>query len=392
MYTVGFDTSALDESFKAHARRGIGRYVRELWAYFTGARDLPVAVTQFNHALLKGHPIVERAVSCLPLGRQTVRQQIVYPFALSGAATHAAHVLHFPAHMDAPGWCPKPFMVTVLDLIPLVCGDLYKADHPDWRFKLGRFLEMRSIRAAKVVLAISEHTARDVARELGIAPERIVVTPLGVDGKFFAVHKTSADDEAALRARLCVPPQRKVILYVGGIDPRKNWRTLLASMEALSASGGPAPLLVMAGDIKGDREYPKLLAHIERSGLSAHVRLTGFLPDEELLRLYGISSAFVFPSLYEGFGLTPLEALAAGVPVVSSNASAMPEVLGDAALLVDARDARQIAEALRTVLDNPAKAAEGAEKGRQRARLFSWERTGRATVGAYERFAKGEFR
>ncbi len=391
MYTVGFDTSALDPSFKAHAQRGIGRYVRELWRFFSAAQDLPLAIKPFSHELLKGTSLLERGINLLPMGRQTVRQQLVYPATLAGPATRGMDILHFPAHLDAPSWSPKPFMVTVLDLIPVVCADLYKADNPGWRFRFGRFLELRAIKSAKLILAISEHTAHDVNRLLGIPLDRIMVTPLGVDSKFSEVKKPSVDEETALRTRLKLSQIRKIILYVGGIDQRKNWQTLLSTMEILSAGKGEeAPLLVMAGKIDTDLQYPKLLAQIELRGLAQHVRLCGYLDEAELLRLYGISSVFFFPSLYEGFGLTPLEALAAGVPVVSSNASAMPEVLGDAAMLVDPLDSKGFAAAITTILHDGERARLYAERGRKRAQSFTWERTGVETVRAYQRCASGD--
>ncbi len=386
MNTVGFDTSALDASFKAHAQRGIGRYVRELARYFASKNESTIEIKSFDYRLLEGNRLIEKCISALPLGRQTVRQQCVYPFTLAGRATKEFDILHFPAHMDAPSWSIKPYILTVLDLIPLVCRDLYASDSPNWRFRFGRWLELSAIRNANLIIAISENTARDVERLLHIPRERIVVTPLGVDDKFFA---TSPNPGGEVSRRFSLPSDRKRILYVGGIDPRKNWKMLLEVQSRLIArsqnDGTVPPLLILAGRVSEDKEFPKLQAEIGKRGLKDHVYLTGYLDEEELLVLYSTSDIFFFPSIYEGFGLTPLEALAAGLPVVSSNTSAMPEVLGDCAELVDPLDADACVLAVQKCLATSTGSEERLKKARAHARTFTWERTGEETLRAYER-------
>lgn len=168
MFTVGLDTSALDPSFKAHAGRGIGRYVTELKKYFDRNDESTLKVGFFDHRSLRAPSWLERSIASLPAGRETVRQQIVYPLSLKLSRSAAFNVMHFPAHMDAPSWSMRRYIITVLDLIPLVCADLYKADRPGWRYRLARWLEIRAIKNASLVLAISENTARDVVRLLDI--------------------------------------------------------------------------------------------------------------------------------------------------------------------------------------------------------------------------------
>lgn len=383
---VGFDTSALDATFKEHAGRGIGRYVRELTRYFDrlDGRSGEVSVGYFDHTTFKS-PLLDTLISAAPAGRQTLRQQLVYPLHLGGSRTAGFDLLHFPAHMDAPSWSPKRYIITVLDLIPIVCRDLYEDAVGGVRFRLARWLELQAIRSAALILAISECTARDVQRVLGIPAERIRVTPLGVDAKFFTVTPGAPDE--ALRARLRIPTGAPVVLYVGGIDPRKNYPWLIEAFAALVSAraerGETLPVLVMAGRIDRDREYPRFRALAARSGVVERIIETGYVPEEDLLALYGASSLLFFPSLYEGFGFPVLEAMAAGLPVVSSNTSSLPEVVGEAGLLVSPGETGPAVAGMQAILSGGELPERLRADGRARARRFSWDRTGEETVRAY---------
>lgn len=388
-YRVGLDVSALDPSFKEHAARGIGRYVRELSKRLAENTSHPsVSIGTFDHRDFRAGPVLEGAIRKLPAGRETIRQQIVYPLKLGNATRPRFDFLHFPAHMDAPSWSPMPYLLTVLDLIPLVCRDLYERDRPTWRFRFARWLELRAMKNASLILAISQQTASDVERIVGIPAERIVVTPLGVDPKFFA--PAVAFSEAEVRSKFGIPQARQVVLYVGGIDQRKNCEGMLEAFSHLcqhrSERGAVRPVLVMAGRITQDLQFPRLQNKIQTLGLNQDICMPGFVEDSLLISLYRMSAAFIFLSLYEGFGLTPLEAMAAGVPVVSSNTSAMPEVLENGACLVDPTNASAAAEKLLAILDNPSFAQQLRERGRSQAARFTWERTAQCTLDAYQRF------
>lgn len=167
--------------------------------------------------------------------------------------------LHFPAHMDAPSWSTKRCIVTVLDLIPLIMKDLYKAEQAGWRFELARFGNA-AIKRASLILAISETTKRDVQRLLQIPEERIVVTPLGVDERFFASCPQSPDEVTRVCQQYGINLHRPLLLYVGGIDPRKNWQVLLPLLrqviQAERSAAKPPPVLMMAGRIQGDKQFP----------------------------------------------------------------------------------------------------------------------------------------
>lgn len=383
-FSVGLDISALDPSFREHAARGIGRYVAELKGYFDQVTPSKLEVRYFDYRSVRSATGVDALVNRLPFGRMTIRQQFLYPSQLKKLPFD---LIHFPAHMDVPSWTPRRAVVTVLDLIPLVCRDLYLANRPSWRYHLARWLEIRAIKSASLLIAISECTKRDVHRLLGVPEERIVVTPLGVDPRFAV--EPSPGALAEVRERLGLPDNRPLVLYVGGIDPRKNYQTLLRAFSLVRSEardqGRVSPLLVLGGRIVQDREYPRLVALMKELELDADTRMLGYVADADLPNLYRLATVFLFPSLYEGFGLPPLEAMAAGLPVVSSGTSAMPEVLGDAARVVDPTDAVAMAKAVSEVLSHPELAAELRHRGQRRAALFSWSRTGELTLQAYEK-------
>ena len=389
MLKIGLDTSALDPQFKKHSVRGIGRYVTELTKSFQEIGSDLVDVTPFTYSNVQSSTCFGRffnkCIDLAPLGKMTLRQQVAYPVQLRMGAMSQSDILHFPAHMDAPAFGGAKYVLTLLDLIPLIFSDLYKAEQPNWRFHFARWLEIRSIKNASKILAISQCTADDAHRILGIPYEKIEVTPLGVDSSFF---DRSSQDKGAIRKRYKLSGFDSLILYVGGIDQRKNIDVLLEIFaqvkEKAKEQRDEKVGLVLLGSIRKEKQYPKLCQQCETLGIVDDVVMPGFVPDEDLIALYQACDLFLFPSLYEGFGFPPLEAMAAGLPVVSSNTSSMPEVLGDAAYYFEPTDVEQGVEAVCRVLFNEQVAAELKEKGRVQARKFTWSRTAEKTLRAYE--------
>jgi glycosyltransferase involved in cell wall biosynthesis len=251
MISVGLDVSGLDPTFKSHAHRGIGRYVQELSNYFVQHPSRTVSVGHFDHAKVANQGLCAQAIRLLPFGRTTARQQLLYPLKLSGAAMREFSFLHFPAHMDAPAWTAKPYVLTVLDLIPLVLSDMYRANRPTWRFTFARWLELRAITNAALCIAISECTARDLTRLLGVPPERIRVTPLGVDSSFFSLFEQRGSHArgAAVRQRLGIPSGCPLILYVGGHDERKNISRAWCLLGECTLRQSASVLLLLSSDL-----------------------------------------------------------------------------------------------------------------------------------------------
>ena len=384
MSSLAFDISALDPKFKEHSTRGIGRYARELKKYFD--ENNIDFIDYFDHLQISDYPLLSKLINYAPAGRHTLKQQLLYPLRLNSGNLRKIDVLHFLSQTDPPSWCPKKYILSVHDIIPFVCKDLYKSINPNWRFQFARFLEVQGIKNASLILTISENSKKDIMRILNVPEEKIKITYLGVDNDYFS--KETDIDYKDLQAKFNI--KNDFLLYVGGIDPRKNSQGLVEIysnfIKRCQEKSLVPPQLLFAGRINKDKEYPNLLKKIKELGLEDYILMPGFVEDSDLLALYKYCKAFCFFSLYEGFGLTPLEALAAGAPVISSNLSAMPEVLGQAAILVDPHNIEETGESLFSLVFSPELQAKYKELGPKQARKFPWSATCEATIACYQNF------
>lgn len=386
MLNVGFDISGIDPNFKAHAKRGIGRYVKNLYKGFQGAGFTNTNVDFFDYKLFLNNSSVEKLIDCLPYGQMTLKQQLVYPLKLKSSLTKKFDILHFPAHMDAPAWSAKPYAITVLDLIPFILKDLYLPDRPSYGFWFARYLEKKAIANAKLILAISEKTKSDVIDVLKVPEEKIKVTYLGIDDKFFSPPKEI--DTKALREKYGFSEDAPILLYVGGVDQRKNIFGLLRLVSQLKENalekGLIPPELLISGSIQSDLQFPKIQSEINKLNIASQVFTPGYIEDADLLHLYKLATLFCFLSLYEGFGLPPLEAMASGLPVLASNTSCMPEVLESGATLVDPKSKEDIFREACNLIYNDEHRKNFVELGKKQARKFTWENTLSSTLNAYE--------
>jgi glycosyltransferase involved in cell wall biosynthesis len=263
-------------------------------------------------------------------------------------------------------------VITVHDVFAWSCpGTSNLLDTVIYRHWLPRVLP-----GVDAVITDSQASKTDISKYLGVPSSKVNVIHLGVDGCFHPV----AGELAATVGRSHGLPDRYV-LYLGSVEKRKNLSTLLRAYAHLRRLV-QVPKLVIVGAKRhrsaGIEEILQELALVE------HVLFPGYVPDEDLPALYSGADLFVFPSLYEGFGLPPLEAMACGTPVVTSNVSSLPEVVGDAAITVTPYDVEALAEAMRRVLTDADLRAELREKGLARAKQFTWERCAQETLAVYE--------
>ncbi len=297
--------------------------------------------------------------------RRIAWEQLVQPWQLG--AFDLYHALAFVA----PLALPAPLVVTVYDLSFLHYPQLLSRSR---RAYLRLFTGL-TCRRARRVICISRSTAQDVIEHLGVAPTKVDVAAAGHDPARF--HPLPPAATAAFRQEKGLP--ERFWLFVGTLEPRKNLLTLLQAYAALPARERP-PLLLGGGKGWG---YDEIFASINRLGLADSVRWLGFLAADELPYWYNCAEAFVYPSVYEGFGLPVLEAMACGTPVIVSDASSLPEVAGEAGLCVPPRDARAWAAALHTAMTDAGWRAASRQRGLAQASRYTWQETARQTIRSY---------
>jgi len=234
-----------------------------------------------------------------------------------------------------------------------------------------------AIDRADALIAISESTRRELIDEMGAPPERIVVTPLASDPRLRRVSDPAR--LAAVRRRYDLP--ERFVLFLGALEPRKNVLRLLEAFAALAATLRREFPLVVAG-AQGWLNEP-VREHAQKLGLGESVRFPGYIDPGDVAALYSLATVFAYPSLWEGFGLPVLEAMACGTPVLTSSVSSLPEVAGDAAVLVPPTDVDAITAGLGRLLEDRALRADLSERGRRRAAQFSWDRCARDTLAVY---------
>lgn len=286
-----------------------------------------------------------------------------------------ADVAHFTNGM-LPRRSPVATVVTVHDM----SLRLYPQCHPIRRRLINRPLLSVAARRADAIVTVSHSGRRDLLRLHRIASERVTVVHEAAGPAF-----TRIDDGRrleAVRSRYRLP--ERFILYVGTIEPRKNLPRLMDALAAARGAGVPHDL-VCAGPYGWSSRH--LAGHIDKLGLTSAVHFIGYVPAADLPLIYNLSEIFVFPSLYEGFGLPVVEAMACGVPVITSKSSSLGEIANGAALTVDPEDTGALAEAMDLLARDASLRAELSARGTARARMFSWERTAREMLAVYARAA-----
>jgi len=292
----------------------------------------------------------------------SLREQLSLPWTLR---RERADLFHAP-HYVLPPLSGRAAVVTIHDCIHL----MFPQYLPN-RMALGyaRSSLWMAARRSDRILTVSESSKRDILRFFDVDPAKITVIYNGIDERF----SREPPEEEIVRVRERYQLEGDFVLYAGNVKPHKNLERLLDAFHLVRQRGFDNVRLVVIGDQVS--KYAELRRAVHKYNLHKYVRFLGYMPDEMLAVLYRLATVFVFPSLYEGFGLPPLEAMASGTPVVTSNISSLPEVAGDAALLVDPYEPESIASGLMSVLGSAEVRSELRARGLQRAADFSWERS-----------------
>ncbi len=359
---------------------GVGTYIRNV------VRNL-ARLDQRNAYILIGTPERLRELRDLP------ENFIGIPYALTEASPrdwfhfrhivdrHRCDLVHVPHLFWVPQNLPCPYVVTVHDLLE----HLYPQNNgTGWKYWARNYLTRRALRHASRIFAVSNTTRTDLARLFHMREEKIEVVYNAIDDRFRQGHASEADRQAiAERYQVNYP----FLLYAGNIRPHKNLGRLIEAFSALKAelakeSAYEDLKLIIIGDELS--KHPALRRTVIKGGVEKDVRFLGFVPIDVLRVFYDTARIFVFPSLYEGFGLPPLEAMAHGTPVVTSNTSSLPEVVGNAAVLVNPENVFEIMKALhRVLLDEPLR-ERLRQRGEQQALRYSWESSARRILQVYE--------
>jgi glycosyltransferase involved in cell wall biosynthesis len=303
-------------------------------------------------------------------GLRLIWEQLMLPGLVKRSGVDLLHSLHYTRPRNLSCSSVVTFHDMTFFLYPQLHTRLKRLFFP-WAIRM-------SSRRADALIAVSESTRRDAIRLLDISPERIFAVPSGVNQEFRPI-----DDPNLLRScrdKYHLPDE--FILFVGLIEPRKNLPLLLHSYARLVGNGN-YPALVLVGRL-GWR-YQEIFQLVDRLNLKDKVFLTDYVPAEDLPIIYNLARAFVYPSFYEGFGFPPLEAMACGIPVITTAVSAMLDYVGDAGILVPPNDEIALTSALQELLSDTSLRLRLSQVGRQHAAGFSWERTARETINVYEK-------
>jgi len=343
MLRVGFDISAL---LGPSGFRGVGKYTAQLLTALRTSKKVKVVEIKDNFPL----PTVDL---------------IHYPF----------FDFYF---LTLPLIKKKKTVVTIHDCTPLVFPKYYPVGIKG-KLKLG--LQKLSLKSVAAVLADSETSKKDIVRFLGVSEKKIYVTYLAADKIY---RKLPREDKwIALIRKRCQLPGR-FLLYVGDINYNKNLPCLIKAFKELNLEDCSLVLVGKAFKNPRLKEAREIMELVKELGLKEKVRILGFVPDGDLVKIYNLAQLFCFPSLYEGFGLPLLEAMSCGCPVLASNAGSLPEVAGEAAFLVEPTSAQRIAEGIKMVLENEKLREKLITAGLERVKEFSWAKTAQKTIAVYQ--------
>ncbi len=361
---------------------GIGTYIRSL-VQALGEVDLR------NHYTLVISPSELRELPALPANFEVATysrrdddavDHIAFPAFLRQIP---ADLFHIPLNR-VPLLMRTPYVVTIHDMASL----LYDQGK-SWRNSLRQYFFRRGLLRADTVIAVSASTRRDIENLMGVPRSRIRLVYSAPSPEFFVRTGAEAQERERILERYQI--QYPFLLYAGAIRPQKNIPRLVEAFALVRTALADHPqyrdlrLIIVGDEIT---RYPSVRQAVMQSRVEDAVRFLGFVPFDTMRVFYEAATAFVFPSLYEGFGLPPLEAMASGTPVITSSTSSLPEVVGDAAMLVNPENVFDIARGIKEVLLNPPLRSQLIEAGRIHVAKYSWKRTAQQVLEIYREIAK----
>lgn len=375
--TIGIDCRLYSPKFT-----GIGRYVFELVQQLVRQDRENHYILYFNQPEFDAFQVPNERwqKKLVNIRHYSMDEQTRFAWFLNH---EPVDLIHFP-HFNAPVLCKKPFVVTIHDLTLHYYP--YKSYTPRWTPKKAleifvyRQLMGRIARKAQHIIAVSENTKNDLVREYQLSSEKISTVYEGVPEHF---QKASEAEIQAVLGKFAI--RKPYLLYTGVWRSHKNLLRLLEAFKRITDSGQDVQL-VLTG--KKDPVYPEIPEAIKRFSLQERVVLTGFVDDTDLIALMSGATVYVFPSLYEGFGLPPLEAMQLGVPVACSHISSLPEVCGDAAMYFDPKNVQEMADKVLFLLKNQQVRQEYIEKGKKNVERFSWSQMASQILDIYRKIGK----
>jgi glycosyltransferase involved in cell wall biosynthesis len=385
---IGFDGSCLAN------RRGFGRFSRLLLQALASVNQSHQIVVMIDAHSEPMAPIPENlerrvvkvgqapAAAAASTSRRRFRDMLAMGQAVAAAGLD---LMYFPAtYTFFPVWNVPRLVVTMHDTLALVHPRLV---FPTRRGRLAWLLkEHAAARWANQIVTVSETSRRDLKRWFRLPDHKLRTINEGPD-PIFVPRRNDARAAEVLR-KYAIRPGARYLLYVGGLSPHKNLPRLIDAFSRLQLLDIS---LVLAGDLNDvfHTHVPTIRAAIAGAGVEHRVVLTGFVPDQDLVHLYNHALALVQPSLMEGFGLPAVEAMACGIPVVSSRAGSLPEVIGDAGLFFDPQDVESMVSAMNTIIANPRQRALLASRALVRSRLYSWNRAALTLLQCFDDLAPG---
>jgi glycosyltransferase involved in cell wall biosynthesis len=375
MMRIGIDATALP-SQPVGAGNYIIQFIKAL-AQIDIDFELVVFIHQSKRALFDlpvDAKIQWRLVADKSPMQRLIWEQIILPGQVRSARIDLLHSLHYtqPVRLGCSS------VVTIHDMTFFLFPHL----HTRSKRLFFPFAIRTSIRRADALVTISESTRQDTIRLLGVTPQKIFTTQLGVNDEFHVIE----DKELLTEVRQKYGLPKEYILYVGLVEPRKNIPSLIRAYKSLIGQGTKHSLVIVG---RFGWMYQEVIEQTEKLGLKDRVQFTGYIPQDDLPIVYNLASLFVYPTRYEGFGFPALEAMACGTPVITTDISSLPEIVGDAGMLVPPDDEQALTTAIAKVLTDSTLYDQLKTKGLLRAKYFTWERTARETLKVYQHVLEG---